>query len=88
MKQSLFATGAAAFIAAGVMVGTIGTASAGIYFGGPHWGVQIGPPSVYVAPPPPQRVCEPVYSTERWIDAWGREHYRTVVVREDCYWTD
>lgn len=79
LKKTLLATATAGLIAAGTMT----TASAapyhsgpGFFFGGPGWGVQVGP----VMPPPP--MCRPVTKQVKWWDRFGRPHWRTVTVRE------
>ena len=78
-KRTLLATATAGLIAAGVMVGTSGTASAqGFFFGGPGWGIGVGAG--------PGRECRPIFRTERWFDRWGRMHFRRVYAGQDCHW--
>jgi hypothetical protein len=83
MKKTLIATATAGLIAAGAMFATTGTASAdGVYFNGPGWSVGIGDSGWRHYRP--QRACEPIFKTVRWWDAWGRPHFKQVVVGRDC----
>ena len=83
LKNTLIATATAGLIAAGAMVGTTSTASAAsVYFGGPGWSVGIGSPGW--GGHRPHQVCQPVLGSVRWWDNWGRPHFKTVVVRQEC----
>lgn len=84
-KQTLIGTIAAGFIATGTMVGAPATASAAVYFGGPHWGVRIGPDHRHWRHR--HRVCRPVFRWHHWRDRWGRWHNRRVIVGHRCHWT-
>ena len=85
LKNTLIATATAGLIAAGAMVGTTSTASAAsVYFGGPGWSVGIGSPGWGMHRP--HQVCRPVLGSVRWWDHWGRPHFKTVVVRQECSW--
>jgi hypothetical protein len=85
LKKTLIGTAAAAFIAAGSLAATTGTASAsGVYVSGPHFSFGFGTPGYF---PKPHKVCQPVFKTVKWWQ-WGRQHTSVIKVGEKCTWVN
>jgi hypothetical protein len=85
IRKVLIATATAALIATGAALGSPTSASAAVYIGGPQFGIHIGPTHRHWQHR--DRVCRPVFKTQRWRDRWGRLHYSRVIVGHRCYWT-
>jgi hypothetical protein len=78
-KKSIIALGAAAFLAAGSLGVTTGTASAGVYVN--QHGVYIGGPHHHG-----KKVCKPEYRKVVWRDKWGHKHVKMKYVGQKCWW--